>query len=106
MNPCSVSWTPVMVDVVHVLLHHVSMFFVLRYLGVVHDEAACLSLPLHVVHRLAAERQRTGLCGSIRNLSITQTAARYEQSGVVRRQGGRHGYGLAVARFPFMSGQI
>lgn len=96
------------VDVVHVLLHHVSMFFVLRYLCVVHDEAACLSLPLQVVHRLAAERYRTGLCGSIPNLSITQTAARYERRGVVRRRGAgcRHGYGLAVARFPFMSGQI
>lgn len=51
----------------------------------VHDVADCLSPPLQVVLRVAAERHRAVLCGAISDLSITQPA-RYEQ-----REGWRAG---------------
>lgn len=113
MNPCSVSLTRMKVTLQVIFIWFVTMtlcitspcFFILRYLHVVHEEAAGLSLPVQVVFRLAAERQRAGLCGAICDLSITQTTARYEQRGGVEKHGMswsgwcRHDDGLAVVRF-------
>lgn len=62
-------------------MHNVLSFSCLKYLQMVHDVADCLTLPLQVVYRGAAERHGAVLRGAVSNLSVTQTACCERRGG-------------------------